>query len=226
MTHHGDLLNPPVLLPDDPAVDRRDAGDDLESVAGPLPRGAGGRGGAAPRMAAVTRSGMTRTGSRARSPRPRAGRGRVPRVVGGLGGARPAGAGRRPSRRGVRVRPHRLPPRPGLAAPRGLEGAGPDPVVARAEPRVPARAVVPDEGRGDDQRGRRGRALRPTAGRQRPAGRRRAGERRRSSPSVIRSSGWSPGRPVPALITAGWCRARTGAARPWSWARGSTRISP
>ncbi|GAB2472707.1 DUF3151 domain-containing protein [Jatrophihabitans fulvus] len=37
MTHHGDLLNPPVRLPEDPAVARLDAGDDPASVAAAFP---------------------------------------------------------------------------------------------------------------------------------------------------------------------------------------------
>ena len=42
---------------------------------------------------------------------------------------------------GVRVRPGRLPPRPGRAAPSRLAGARPDPVGARAQPGLPARAA-------------------------------------------------------------------------------------
>ena len=82
-----------------------------------------------------------------------------------------------PGRRGhrLRVRAHRVPPRPGPAAPRGLEGTRPGPVGARAEPRLPALAAHAGRGRRRDRRGRRGRALRGLPAGQQPRGRGRAG---------------------------------------------------
>ena len=85
---------------------------------------------------------------------------RGPRPTARPGRRWPSGPGRpgRPGHR-LRLRAHRLPPRPGPAAPRGLEGPRPGAVGARAEPRLPAlpgRAGA--RGRGD-RRERRGGAL-------------------------------------------------------------------
>ena len=70
--------------------------------------------------------------------------------------------------RRVRLRPHRLPPRPGRAAPLGLEGPRPRAVVARAEPGLPAQRPRPRRGGRPRRRGRRGRAAGRPAARRRP----------------------------------------------------------
>ena len=63
-------------------------------------------------------------------------------------------------RRGLRVLPRRLPPRPRPAAPVGLARLGLRPLAPRDQPRLPARARGPARrGRGD-RRARRGAALR------------------------------------------------------------------
>ena len=75
-------------------------------------------------------------------------------------------------RRRLRLRPHRLPPRPGPAAPLRLEGLRPGAVVARAQPGLPARAGRAAPGRRRDRRDRRGGALPRLPRRLRPGGRR------------------------------------------------------
>ena len=103
------------------------------------------------------------------------GRRRPPDVLRGLGHPGRGGAGRRPDRRGLRLRPHRLPPGAGRAAPQRLEGPRPGAVGARAQPRVPACPARAGPGGGGDPRGRRGGPLRAVPGRQQPDGRPRAG---------------------------------------------------
>ena len=64
--------------------------------------------------------------------------------------------------RGLRLRPHRLPPRSGRAAPQRLEGLRPGAVVARAEPGLPAlRHRAGDGGRARSAR-RRGASAAPS----------------------------------------------------------------
>ena len=65
--------------------------------------------------------------------------------------------------RGLRVRPHRLPPRPGRAAPQRLEGPRPGAVVARAQPRLPALRDRAGAGRGGDRRGTTRRSAAPSS---------------------------------------------------------------
>src|SRR4051812_505287 len=65
-------------------------------------------------------------------------------------------------------RPDRLPPRPGRAAAQRLEGLRPGPVVARAQPRLPALRDGPGEGRGGDRRDRGAGASHQTPARLRP----------------------------------------------------------
>ena len=91
--------------------------------------------------------------------RPRRGRRRPPHVQRRLGGAGRGGARRTAHRdHGVRLRPHRLPPRAGPAAAQRLEGLRAGAVGARAQPGLPARAGRAAPGRRGDRRGRRGAA--------------------------------------------------------------------
>src|SRR5436190_7412667 len=75
-----------------------------------------------------------------------------------MGAALRAGTGSRPERRGVCVCPDGLPPRPRRPPARRVARSGTDPVVARAEPGVPALAGRPAPCGTGDRRGRGGAA--------------------------------------------------------------------
>ena len=112
--------------------------------------------------------------------------GEAPHVVAAVGRPGRGGVGRGPHHRFLRLLPRRLPPRPGLAAPQRLARRRPHPVGARAQPRLPARAVLAGPGLRGHRRGRGAGAHREVPERLRPRG--QGSHRSASRPTALTST--------------------------------------